>query len=279
VPFIILAAGTLLIDGIFDSDSHQTVWLTPFLCIDPVPFTRALPVVFLFLVNPQPFAGIAYILHHSPVTYAQSKKLLNPEMQPLSTDLKPLITAIIQNGPRLQNYWPLVYVLLCVVAPFMWLCTSRERRHPGLKHPVSVITAYVLLVLLSIDRARNLVWSSCFIAAMLCVSAESGDNTKASTASGHRSARLLHAVLAVGLLILDWRTPTIKATTHTWPVGSAEFVRTHRPKGNVYHTITFGGYLVHGLREYRNFADTREYCFTHLDDVSHVYFFVSDKPV
>jgi len=52
---------------------------------------------------------------------------------------------------------------------------------------------------------------------------------------------------------------------HNWPTDSVEWVRKHGTQGNIYHTLTFGGYIVWHLRKYRLFADTREYCFRHLD--------------
>jgi hypothetical protein len=294
VPFIILAAGTLLADGIFttetsdsdpdsDSDSDSdSVLILSCLRIDTVAFVRALPVVFLPLFNPQPFAGVAYILHHSPVTYSQHKRLSNPEMHSLTSVLQPLMTNTTMSKAEIRDkelLWLLAYVILCILVPFIWLNTPRASRHPGLTRPVPTLIAYMLLVLLSVDRARNLVWSTCFFAAMLstaCTPARTqppstshGDGRRiavASTEEDHSSVAV-YGLLAAGVLLWDMRTPSLRAWTHTWPVRSAEFVKLHRPKGNVYHTITFGGYLVHALREYRHFADTREYCFAHLDEV------------
>ena len=73
-------------------------------------------------------------------------------------------------------------------------------------------------------------------------------------------------LLSVYLVLGDFEEPSFKLVTMNWPVRSAEFVHGYNLTGNIYHTITFGGYLLYWLPN-KHFADTREYCFQHLDEL------------
>lgn len=72
---------------------------------------------------------------------------------------------------------------------------------------------------------------------------------------------------AVGLLLIGSREPSMGMALHNWPTRSTAFVRAYGLTGNVYHTFTFGGYVVYWLQNYKIFGDTRQYCFKHLDDI------------
>lgn len=50
-----------------------------------------------------------------------------------------------------------------------------------------------------------------------------------------------------------------------FPVTTTDFLRKERPEGNIYHTFTYGAYLVHYLMDYRLYGDTRETPFTRLN--------------
>ena len=139
----------------------------------------------------------------------------------------------------------------------------------GLRSPIFTLAALAIMTYLVYDRTRTVVWPACFLTAMLGCS---GSSVRAEPPGASRAA-LLRMGAAVAcfasamLLILgDFEAPSFELMTLNWPVRSAEFVRNHGLPGNVYHTITFGGYLVYWLPN-KHFADTREYCFKHLDEL------------
>ena len=225
-------------------------------------------------LSPQPLAGLNYILHHRPGKYAE-KQLTNPEHRSFQDEWREFYTDLpawssfqlsqlhrqLFDAATLKHVpWICAYFVLAVLVPLCWLQRGRHSRAAGLRSPLFTLLALGVMTLLVYDRTRTVVWPAFFLPAMLGHSGPSQCQTP----------RLLWVIFCVlislYLILADFEGPSFQLTTVNWPVRSAEFVRNHSLTGNIYHTITFGGYLLYWLPN-RHFADTREYCFKHLDEL------------
>ena len=115
------------------------------------------------------------------------------------------------------------------------------------------------------DRTRTVVWPTFLLSAMLGQSCVPAQPWAGMDMKGYIYT-LTPFLISVSLILGDFEAPDFKLMTLNWPVRSVEFVRNHSLAGNVYHTMTFGGYLLYWLPN-KHFADTREYCFKHLDEL------------
>jgi len=277
-PWPVLFCGTLLADDLFDTAAVAArVWRwLPW--INLTAFARAAPVVFLILINPQPLAGLGYILHHRPGKYMTEKKLKNPEHRSLMDEFSEYRAteklAFFSTSTLRHVPWIVIFFALALIGPLLWLLTRRKNRLAGLRSPFFVFLSFGVMTYLVCDRTRTVVWPACFLVAMF----GTGRSEVVFQSNGTWSMRsflwnvmknylwpLLCLAAACGVIAGDYENPDFRLGAFTWPVRSTEFVRSRNLTGRVYHTITFGGYIAYWLPNNQHFADPREYCFRHLD--------------
>lgn len=86
-------------------------------------------------------------------------------------------------------------------------------------------------------------------------------------------ARFARIAIAIALLVLPVHLPLVKrryglgVDDTIFPVRAAEFIERTQPARNLYHTFTFGAFLVWALQDYRLFGDTRETPFRGLTEL------------
>ncbi|CAE7720790.1 unnamed protein product [Symbiodinium microadriaticum] len=278
VPWPVLCCGALLADDLFDPGAPGSTTCSWLRGVNLTPVLRAVPVLFLPCFSPQPLAGLHYILHHRPGKYAATKHLTNPEHRSFleewgefyqelpawsRVDGSQLHRLFFSQSPLKHVPWICVYFGLAILVVVVWFLRSRQNRPVGLKSPVITLSALGIMTYLVYDRTRTVVWPACFLTAML------GRSSLASSQPRGVAGFCVSLVLflsSVYLVLGDFEEPSFKLVTMNWPVRSAEFVHGYNLTGNIYHTITFGGYLLYWLPN-KHFADTREYCFQHLDEL------------
>ena len=290
LPWVGLAAAALLSEGLFDGLSPwQDPGDTPHPSVSTrmTALLRALPVAALPLLSPQPWAGVAYILHHAPSRYV--KELHNPEHQPLLADWREAFGGPNSNNSSARR-WLAVYVPLCIIVPICWTRVPRVQRPAGLRDPLIVLPVHMLLTALSFERSRNLVYSVYWMAAMVMgrqgalqcgLQQQQGQGQKQGQGQGQKqqgqkqgqrqeqrrqqrgsqalpwvpfALAAVQLCAALALLLLQAQKPCWEMRIHNWPVRSAAFVLEARPQANVYHTVTYGNYLAYWLPGYAIFA-------------------------
>jgi len=284
VPWVLFGALMLLADGVFDAAPTSLKVPLLGLMVDMACVCRALPAVVAVCLSPQPLPGVHYILHHAPGNMNVHEDSKNPEHQPLMKDLGDAFSnqgSSSSTGGR----WLALYLVLSVIAPIIWAFTPAKRRPHGLRHPLIVLGGHGVLLALSFDRSRNLVYSAYLALAMLGASSDGGTAGKEESKKQSKHRRSATAktqdssvatvvrtcialLVSAALIFLTSHAPELGVmSTHNWPVRSTAFVNEARPKGNVFHGPTSGGWLAYWLhRDYPVMTDTRQYCFAHFDE-------------
>ena len=211
------------------------------------------------LATPHPVYGLRFFYAH--VFYFADKKLSNPDHLRLTAGMA------LQRDARAVGFW--------VWGSCNLLAAAVHARHPRARLPRGYRSrplfngALAVLFLASLERIRLVPFSVLYMAPVLAVAL-----CPEATGRPEPGPRSLDAGLgllaSVGLGALMWahQAPKMGLTvsTHEWPIDSAEFLLAAAPAGNVYHSFTFGNYLVYHLRgRYRVYGDTRETIFKHLE--------------
>lgn len=199
---------------------------------------HAAVVIAAFFATPVNLRVLAFIQSH----FFYQSDLRNPDHQPLSTSLFDVtasghgisywvwsalvLLACLGAWRRYKASDPDLVPLLAITIPFLWLCFDRVRAVP-------------FCATLLVPLAGSVRWRS--------------------TTSFMRGALVACATMIVpAQSALLPRRYGFDVDDRVFPVRAAQFLREARTAANLYHTFTFGAYLVWGLPEYRVFGDTRE---------------------
>lgn len=240
VPFLGFISCSLLA-------GHRSGALSP---IATAPFCLGLAA--LALCNPQPLYALKFFWFH--VFYFEGKKLENPDHQRFALE------KLLGGDEKIQISLT-IWLLLTLLAPLMYMMLKPELRPPGYKNPLVAALTFSCLTAGVMDRIRVVPFATIYLLPVLA-------------AFLAHCVRIPQVVTAVVLLLMVslycWREPEhlgFNVAHGLWPISSAAFLMEHLPRPNVYHTHTFGGYLVwHARDKYKVYGDTRETIFKGLED-------------
>jgi hypothetical protein len=208
-----------------------------------------------FFVSPVNVRVVEFIRSH----FFYVSELTNPDHQPLTARLFDPA-----RGGHGLSYWAWGALTGLALAAVTWRILKKtgslldpgggDGRPGAYAHWAPALAVFAVLTWLCFDRVRGVPFAVTFAAPLAGRWLRRIDDTAvqrgAATAAGLALA-CVHAALlhrAFGFAVDD----------RVFPVGAAAFVARERPAKNLYHTFTFGAYLVWALPDYPLFGDTRE---------------------
>ena len=246
---------------------------------------RLLPLAFkcaatslALLVNPAPLYAARFFWHH--VFYFRDKLLSNPDHVRASW-----ASLAAPGGMEGASLW--AWSAATALAVWVYFgCLSRgpelSLRPRGYQSPVVFVSSVLTLSLGCLERVRIVPFAVLYLLPVMMAGAASLGREKKGGEKGrsncekekkkkkfymdHRAETLWWSLAAALLAVHFGIGQGVRVGFHLvegqWPVASAEFVLEENLQGNIYHTFTFGNYLVYAFRgRHLTYGDTRETIF------------------
>ena len=247
---------------------------------------RLLPLTFkcaatllALLANPAPLYAARFFWHH--VFYFRDKLLRNPDHVRASW-----ASLAAPGGEEGASLW--AWATATALAVWIYFgCLSgglgRSLRPRGYQNPAVFVISVLTLSLGCLERVRIVPFAVLYLLPVLMAGAASlgwekkgdgGGRSNREEKKKKKNARYMHpqaetlwwslaaALLAVHFGIGQGVRVGFHLVEGQWPVASAEFVLSENLQGNIYHTFTFGNYLVYAFRgRHLTYGDTRETIF------------------
>jgi hypothetical protein len=225
-------------------------------------FCLALGVA-IFL-NPYPVQSAQFIWEH--FFYSDHNRLTNPDHLPLSVRLFD-VSEVGFTG------W--AWAILSGAGWLSWAISwgslaHRSKLPAAYQSPTMIGVVGAILTSLCFNRTRAFPYLLIFFLPLVAAELRAIWNR----ARAQTQLKALAAASFLGWAVLlpaqhalekqDWG---IALHPRLFPVRATEFIRENRPRQNLYHTFTYGAYLVGKLPDYKLFGDPRETPFRHLQDL------------
>lgn len=192
--------------------------------------------------------------------YASHTLMQNPDHQPLRPEHHFSIEGFGLHG--------VVWLGLGVFALLgFWLRWVDGKRDAGTRRELALgFVGFVVLSALCLNRIRTFPYQLLFLLPHLTVSL-----SLAFELFGARRIGTAASVLAAFSFFLCVRQIShgklrygFSLSRAMYPIDSAAFIEREQLQPNLFHTFAYGAYTVYALRDYRDFVDTRETMFDHL---------------
>jgi hypothetical protein len=228
------------------------------------------------LANPAPLYAARFFWHH--VFYFRDKLLRNPDHVRASW-----ASLAAPSGTEGASLWAwAAATALAVWVYFRCLSGGPEvsLRPRGYQNPVVFVASVLTLSLGCLERVRIVPFAVLYLLPVMMAGAASLGREKKRGEGGrsncekkknlfyldHRAETLWWSLAAALLAVHFGIGQGIRVGFHLvegqWPVASADFVLEENLQGNIYHTFTFGNYLVYTFRgKHLTYGDTRETIF------------------
>lgn len=192
--------------------------------------------------------------------YASHTVMQNPDHQPL----RPAHHFAIGSFGLYGVVW-LALTVLAVLG--FWLCwTNLAGKRAARGELLLTALGFLALTALCTNRIRTFPYQLFFILPHLARSLH-----LALQLVGERRAASAASIVAAFAFFVGIRQIThsrmkygLGLSRAMYPIGSAAFIQREQLSPNLFHTFAYGAYTVHALRDYKDFVDTRETMFDHL---------------
>ncbi|MBN2362101.1 MAG: hypothetical protein JXR83_21800 [Deltaproteobacteria bacterium] len=206
----------------------------------------------LLFATPYHVKVLPFLYRH--LFYFSHKVMSNPDHQPLA----------LRHFSVSEFGWTAIVWALLAIAGWLALALLRWRRPELLpapyRRPWLVVPVLALFSALCCNRIRSFPYLVMLVLPLLAIGLEALlDLVK------QRPRPALAGLLVVASIAVTghnwWRFPLAwgcSVSRATFPIGSVEFIRAHRPQPRLYNTFAYGNYLLWHLPDYQVFGDTRE---------------------